>query len=153
VGMDYDYQRTRRAMTASSSSQDSAPDPPSCSCTPTTQSSLCSESPTPLRLFIRLRKIAALAESPDIPLIPSSTTLARQSQSRSVLSESKKDRRNKRWREQHAQERPYFREMVNAHSEQHQAQFPISTDGNVKVIGLKTKWHNSVRSIAKTILR
>lgn len=42
--------------------------------------------------------------------------------------------------------------MVNAHSEQWQPRFPIPTDADCKVIGLKTKWHNSVWSIAKTIL-
>jgi hypothetical protein len=43
--------------------------------------------------------------------------------------------------------------MVNAHAEQRQPRISIPTDADGKVIGLKTKWHNSVRSIAKNLLR
>jgi hypothetical protein len=78
---------------------------------------------------------------------------ALQCQGQPVLSYIEKDRVNKRRKEQRVQERPYFKEMVNAHSEQWQPRFPIPTDADGRVIGLKTKWHNSVRSIAKTILR
>jgi hypothetical protein len=60
---------------------------------------------------------------------------------------------NKRRREQRALERPYLREMVNAHADQRQPKFPIPTNPEGKVIGLKTKWHNSVRSIARNVLR
>jgi hypothetical protein len=79
--------------------------------------------------------------------------MALQRLSRPALSDSEKDRINKHRREQRAQERPYFREMVTAHSEQRQPRFPTPIDAEGKVVGLKTKWHNSVRSIAKTILR
>jgi hypothetical protein len=43
--------------------------------------------------------------------------------------------------------------MVSAHAEQRQPQFPIPTCTKGKVLGLKTKWHNSVRSIRNNILR
>ena len=69
------------------------------------------------------------------------------------LSNSERERINKRRREQRAQERPFFKEMVNAHAEQRQPRISIPTDADGKVIGLKTKWHNSVRSIAKNLLR
>ena len=72
--------------------------------------------------------------------------------SRPSLSDSERDRANKRRREQHTQERPYLREMVAAHAEQRQPQFSIPTNALGKVIGLKTKWHNSIRSMARNIL-
>jgi hypothetical protein len=72
--------------------------------------------------------------------------------SRQALSDSEKAKINKRRRDQRAHERPFFKEMVNAHAEQRQPSFPIPTNAEGKVIGLKTKWHNSVRAIAKNIL-
>jgi hypothetical protein len=70
-----------------------------------------------------------------------------------ALFDSERDRINKRRREQRAHERPFFKEMVTAHAEQRQPSVPIPIDAEGKVIGLKTKWHNSVRSIARNILR
>jgi hypothetical protein len=63
------------------------------------------------------------------------------------------DHANKRRREQRAHERLYFKEIVAAHAEQRQPQFPTPTYAGCKVLGLKTKWHNSVRSIRNSILR
>jgi hypothetical protein len=43
--------------------------------------------------------------------------------------------------------------MINAHAEQRQPQNPIPTCSNSKVLGLKIKWHSSIRSIRNNILR
>jgi hypothetical protein len=43
--------------------------------------------------------------------------------------------------------------MVAAHAEQRQPQYPIPTCPGGKVLGLKTKWHNSIMSIRNSILR
>jgi hypothetical protein len=101
------------------------------------------QAPSPSRRPVSL-------QSGDIAMTPLRTTTSIPMQ---ALSDSEKDRINKRRREQRAHERPFFKEMVNAHTEQRQPSFPIPTDAQGKVIGLKTKWHNSVRSIAKNILR
>jgi hypothetical protein len=72
---------------------------------------------------------------------------------RQAMSNSERDRINKRRRQQRTHERSLVKEMVNTHAEQRQPSFPIPTDVHGKAIGLKTKWHNSVRSIARNIVR
>ena len=59
---------------------------------------------------------------------------------------------NKRRREQRSYEPAFFKETVASHAEGRKPKHNIPTNEQGKIVGLRTKWHGTCRSIAKRLI-
>ncbi|KAG0571989.1 hypothetical protein KC19_VG059400 [Ceratodon purpureus] len=60
--------------------------------------------------------------------------------------------RNKRRREQWSYEPAFFKETIASHAERRKPKHCIPTNQQGKIVGLRTKWHGTCRSIAKGLI-
>ena len=63
-----------------------------------------------------------------------------------------KSAQNKRRREQRSYEPAFFKETVASHAEGRKPKYPIPTNEQGKIIGLRTKWHSTCKSIARRLI-